>query len=878
MENDPSEYICIEAPTSGAFKISDFVGSNPGDLPPGGGVVSVIIDGNLIVDIDYSFDPGSHVLLTSNSSISVTDQLAVPNQNSPKLIFDGTIISSCGNDRWSFISATDEFSEISFINGTIAKQGTSCIFIGENAALTATNSTFSDISISCITLGSTAGPYAQNVNATIVNNVFEFSPFGVRVFHTQSISIGTGNIFRFPVAAPPSFGNPVAILSSSSSISVASGNAIEGFPIGIWSNNKSADFRYLSCSGIEISDCGTGIDIRALNDGTSSPQDGVNLYLRSSLFKNNTTDISADAQSGNSYWIFGNQFLNQQGNNTSSIAIGGTIPQSISFQNNIIDRPAGNGIRLSLPVWDAGASGLNVQNNDITTNIDGIGLSLFRGGRIGDNIVTCSGNTAIEIVNCDGASIYDNEVSATGTGDGQFSGSIYLENSVNCILECNYTDGMGNGGGISFFEHCDNSIVLRNTMSNHVRGLASVAFAGDPVIGQQPYRDNIWLGGSTAEAALETFSGTVLPFFFIASQFTVQNNTGQIWPAPIIPSQNPLGADPLAWFRVVSSPSNPPQACFDTPPIEEVFGNLTRFEEGLMDGTVNPPVGSSGKYRDIDFQVFSKLKSDLSPLDINSYAYYESLNSSYFNDRYSLQEHIMHASDASATLDIEEENELLLEKLELLASIDDGTQESLRDSTLESVHSLSSLISGPVLSYQEGMEERLSNIQLLLQGMSGTAPSDSAFVEVATVYFNNFGMVYEQYSQADQSVVDYYAGLCALEYEEAVYLANAIAGTAFKYDLISACTTENLFFQVPDKPQTNERFRIYPSPTRGEINIHYPFEEFESMKVYNAIGKVILELKSPQQTINLNGEATGIYFVELISQNNERYVQKVILQ
>lgn len=861
-----------------AFKISNFIGSNPGDLPPGGGVVSVIVDGDLIVDVDYSFAPGSHVLLTDGSSISVDDELAVPNLDSPKLIFDGTTISSCGNDRWSFIRALDEFSEISFINGTIVNQGISGIFIGENAMLTATNSTFSGIAISCITLGSASNPYNQNIDATIVNNVFEFCHFGIRAFHTVPISIGTGNIFRFPVSASANLGFPSAIQCSSTSSSIASGNEIIGFPRGIWSNNRSADFRYLSCSGIEISDCGIGIDVKANNDGISVPQDGVSLYLRSSILKNNDQDIEAYVQKGNSYLIFDNQFLNQ-GNALTSVAIRGTIPRFIRFQNNIIDRPTGTGFKLSLPIWDAGASGLSVQNNDITTNIDGIGLSLFRGGNIGDNIVNCSGNTAIEIINCDGAYIYDNEVSATGIGDGQFSGSIYLENSVNCILECNQTDGMGNGGGISFFEHCDNSIILRNTMSNHVRGLTSLALKGDPIIGQQPYRDNTWLGGSTAEAALETFGGIVNPIFFQFNRFTVQNNTGQIWPNSIIPVQDPLGGNSLEWFWVNPSPSNPPQACFDTP-IEDpmVFRNLTLFEEGLMDGLVNPPLGSSGKYRDIDFQVFSKLKSDSLPLDINSYAYYESLNSSYFNDRYSLQEHIILASDASATLDIEEESQLLLENLELLASIDDGTQESLRDSTLESVQSLSSLISGSVLSYQSGMEERLSNIQLLLQGMSGTAPADSAFIEVANVYFNNFGTVYEQYSQADQSVIDYYAGLCVLEYGEAVYLANAIAGTVFNYDLISACRPKNAYFQAPDKIQAKKSFRAYPSPTRGEINIHYPFEEFKSMKVYNAIGKVILEFEIHQQTINLNGEAPGIYFVELINQNNERYVQKVILQ
>ena len=139
-------------------------------------------------------------------------------------------------------------------------------------------------------------------------------------------------------------------------------------------------------------------------------------------------------------------------------------------------------------------------------------------------------------------------------------------------------------------------------------------------------------------------------------------------------------------------------------------------------------------------------------------------------------------------------------------------------------------------------------------------------------------MVYEQYSQADQSVIDYYAGLCALEYGEAVYFANAIAGTAFQYDLILACTPENLNFQAPDGTQTNKRFKIYPSPTRGEINIHYSFEEYKSMKVYNALGRVLLEFGTPQHTINLKGEAPGIYFIELMNQNNERYVQKVILQ
>ena len=249
----------------GVFKISDFIGSNPGDLPLGGGIISVIIDGNLVVDVDYSFAPGSHVLLTNGSSISVDDLLAVPNLNSPKLIFDGTTISSCGNDRWSFIRALDEFSEINFINGTIVKDGSLGVFIGQEAGITATDSRFSDFLFSCISLGSLGTPYLKSIDATIVNNIFELSPFGLRILNTEPISIGEGNIFRLPITTS-SISRPIAIYVISSSVSLSSGNDISGFETGILSHNDSQGFRFLNCSGITISDCMlAGIDIRADN-------------------------------------------------------------------------------------------------------------------------------------------------------------------------------------------------------------------------------------------------------------------------------------------------------------------------------------------------------------------------------------------------------------------------------------------------------------------------------------------------------------------------------------------------------------------------------------------------------------------------------------
>lgn len=701
----------------------------------------------------------------------------------------------------------------------------------------------------------------------------------VSVFNTEPVSIGQGNTFKLPTDVGVVDGQ-AAIYVRNSSVSVASENETIDFKHGIFVHNDSGDFRYLSCSSTKISGAQRGIDIRSDNLAGGEDNEGVSLYVRSCVFEDNNIDIAADATAGNSFLLKGNTFSNQ-GDARYSIAIGGTLPRRVRIEDNTIDRQTGSGLLLTLPMWDAGKYSLIIEDNSIDVDNTGVSLSLLGGGFVRGNIIDSEGSKALELNNCDGVYIQNNDASATGSS-GQFGASIYVDNSVNCILECNRTEGMGSGGGITFFENCDNSVILRNRMSNHVRGLTSFAFNGDPVIGQQPYRDNRWLGGSFAEAALETFNGAIDPQFYIFNQFKVQNNTYSIWPSPIVPSQDPLGGNPMEWFWHDPSPSNPPQVCPESPDDDrteaEVFNGLTTFEEGLIDGVISPPAGSSGKYRDIDFLIFSKMEDDPSLLTINNQAYYNALNSTYFNNRYNFQNKLIDASYASTSLNIEQDIQTLLNDLDTLSSIDDGTQELLRNSILQNIKSTAATISASVLPYRSDMSNRINNILSLVQNMSGSSHADSALVEVATVYFSNFGTPFEGYTQADQAVIHYYAGLCALEYGKAVYLANAIAGTIFDYDLVSHCTPQQAMLEWPESESFYGGFSVYPSPTEGEINIQHSFEDIKSMRVYNMLGEVLHAFESPQYTINLNGEVPGIYFIELVNQNNERHVQKVILQ
>ncbi|MDZ4703861.1 MAG: hypothetical protein SH848_08025 [Saprospiraceae bacterium] len=267
---------------------------------------------------------------------------------------------------------------------------------------------------------------------------------------------------------------------------------------------------------------------------------------------------------------------------------------------------------IDAPFWQPAYKEMIISKNKLETTSHAIEVILSRGGAIMDNEIFVDNVNnipfaGIQVTNTSRINISRNFIVATN-GDGKTDGSIVLRNSPQAFVYCNTTDGDGARSGLLFLENCDGSIVRRNQMDDHARGLAIMSLYGDGVTGQQIYKNNRWNGGTAAEAFMGAFlvSG-INPMFFQFSQFKVQDNTSNLWPNPIIPAQASSG--PLDWFYYDPATIDPELYCL-TPQEEEKDPSkkLTAFEEGLIDGSIEEIEGAEGKYRDIDFDIYYKLR------------------------------------------------------------------------------------------------------------------------------------------------------------------------------------------------------------------------------------------------------------------------------
>ena len=749
LQYDKTLYHCLEQPATGSFKLSDFISPN-GPLPASGGFVNVIIDGDLVVDVDYTFDASAHVLMTPGSSITVDD--GIPgNLMGPELVFKGnSSVSSC-NGYWDFIRVADPYASLEF-KSAVVSQGEEGIWAYDGTAISAITSIFTDFKSAAIRIGDEAGSN-QNIKAYLVGNVLSTMPTGISIYNTKLVSIGSDNVIKAP--AYYTFSKPSkGIVVVNSSVSIGENNLIDLYYTGILANNHSGESHFLSLDGVEIKQAsdGVGVNLRANNLGSQFPStEGFDLFVKSCTFKNLAYGIFADVREGNVYKIIDNEFENIPSVHvTTGIAISGNIPHSIEIkQNNFGPRP--RGIDISLPSWHAGENLQISQNNFEKIYRSAIYMNLASGGIISENVI----NTFyLQIdqharytvtVNSDGAVIAYNDITLTGSED--FPGSYYVINineSSNCIVACNTTEGNGMGTGLRFREHCDNAIIARNAMNNHHYGLYVWSLMGDGVIGKQTYRDNRWYGGVGAEAALLAENGSAInPIFFDYNQFTTKSNTAPLWPDPIIPTQSTSGNDPDDWFYHSPTTELPKLCPISEGDGEEVFHGITDFEWGLINGDISEIAGSGGKYRDIDFGIYKKLTDDPSLLDANNLSYYNNLNTASFQKRYLLENKLEYLSGLSTSLAIEEQIASLMNHLDDLVLYDDGNHPVERDLALSNVEGLLNVIEAVKSPYRTLVDNEINAIETAIQSWTGGELADNTLKAVAAIYFSNWGKSYD---------------------------------------------------------------------------------------------------------------------------------------
>lgn len=85
---------------------------------------------------------------------------------------------------------------------------------------------------------------------------------------------------------------------------------------------------------------------------------------------------------------------------------------------------------------------------------------------------------------------------------------------------------------------------------------------------------------------------------------------------------------------------------------------------------------------------------------------------------------------------------------------------------------------------------------------------------------------------------------------------------------------------IGDNNSTTASFIIYPNPTMGIVNLEFSdYSGFSSIKIYNVLGQIISETFVNKNQLSLElGEATGVYYMELVKSSGHNQMVKVIKQ
>ena len=164
---------------------------------------------------------------------------------------------------------------------------------------------------------------------------------------------------------------------------------------------------------------------------------------------------------------------------------------------------------------------------------------------------------------------------------------------------------------------------------------------------------------------------------------------------------------------------------------------------------------------------------------------------------------------------------------------------------------------------------------------SSQHPADILLRDVLSIYFNNYGISFSNYSEEEKATIEIYSNLCLEEFGKGVYFANVIAGTLFEKDYIESCTPiQGLNKKTKNQALQNEKISVYPSLTNGIIFIDTSERDVECIRIYDIFGRIIQHYQKPvgYLEVDIKKETPGIYFVEITFPNNTHYVEKVVLK
>jgi hypothetical protein len=166
------------------------------------------------------------------------------------------------------------------------------------------------------------------------------------------------------------------------------------------------------------------------------------------------------------------------------------------------------------------------------------------------------------------------------------------------------------------------------------------------------------------------------------------------------------------------------------------------------------------------------------------------------------------------------------------------------------------------------------NIFAILDDLDAIEDINGAWDTIAANDLNYTGILY--FLNGNEPVE-----VCDIIVDNDVYTFCLYAGDCLTGCLYSRCWTvevaEDCSTVVLDTQETGlERFAVYPNPASDKIHIHGVTSEIETTLIYSVTGNLVYSEVSNSETIDISNLNSGIYFLEIITSEGNKQVQKFI--
>jgi hypothetical protein len=521
------------------------------------------------------------------------------------------------------------------------------------------------------------------------------------------------------------------------------------------------------------------------------------------------------------------------------------------------------------------SSYLHIEQNSLVDNLAQTNLGTFYGIRTRQSP-------------CNGTRMLFNTVRGAKI-DYDFAFGIFVNESLNSVLNCNFVDDVNTG--IGFFGNCNNADVRKNEFNYHNRGFS----LGDPSvspplsvhqIGVQTNKENRWYGTNSPIEAFALNSASAQ-----ASVFNINssNLNSIFWPLP-----RKIGAldDNFTWFvpSTIGQEANDDEvACYLTVPGPGGESSLANSDLQLLEGTYAPPLPYPALAWEAKWEFADRLHRNPDLQTTNSVVeqyYADHFDSTYscFNRAYqrylnrwqpndplygvvqSYTDSLQNALAARYVLDSllsVEWDENAHVHAQMLGA--DSMIEYLTTELEEAINNLNALVG-----------QQVNTLIAEVNNISCTAAYETDMKEVVkTMLISHFtdGVLTNEQTTRIKAIAD----KCRYSGGYAVLLARGFFEPQETYSQDADCDAAPKISSVVQP--VSGGVHIYPNPAKQAIAV-----ELESkvqggvLRVYNAQGLQVLQITLADQrtVLPVHTLPNGVYFLE-VQMDNQPVIRKSIV-